>query len=158
MVFQGHEPSSLLALLIMAFNWSSQLKSLIWSLIDASVLELDNAYFIWVLPLAISSMPSPGFEPALRSVGDQRSAIAAILDGQQKMVIYGYLNRWACQREWTAGVAGGPAPSIRACRLICLRACQLTQAERAFKLKLSQWGLQRKKTENCWMFGQAQCL
>ena len=61
-------------------------------------------------------MPSPGFEPALRSVGDQRSAIAAILDGQQKMVIYGYLNRWACQRDGAgqsappAALAGGPLP------------------------------------------------
>ena len=42
----------------------------------------DIAYFIWVLPLTGSSMRSMGFEPALRSMRDQRSTITAILAGQ----------------------------------------------------------------------------
>ena len=42
----------------------------------------DNAYFIWVLPLTGSSMRSMGFEPALRSMRDQRSTTTAILAGQ----------------------------------------------------------------------------
>ena len=104
MVFQGHEPyhcsswSTMGAggccveisagILISAGNFITEITcGILYSQRQHRSMSrfMDTAYFIWVLPLTGSSMRSMGFEPALRSMRDQRSTTTAILAGQLEL-------------------------------------------------------------------------